>query len=130
MSVYIGSNELNGYETIEELTDPLRDYARQLRARGTKVLVFTLPNRTVRDSVDHQHNKLRKQMKAIFENADWIDGFVDFAGDPIMGRDDAPLNSDLYKDGLHATSYGHSLYYDAYAPVMDRVVAKQHPVRK
>ena len=130
VSVYIGANDLGSYPTVDAFTDKLRSYAEQLRERGTKVLVFTLPNKLVKGGTDHNHNNLRKQLKPIFEGADWIDGYVDFAGHSVMGADSAPLDIKLFKDGIHATSYGHKLYFETYAPALDRVVSKQHPARK
>ena len=130
VSLYIGANDLHSYNSSSEFIQKLKDYTNSLRERGTKVLVFTLPNRTLRGEIDHQHNKLRKEFKAIFDQADWIDGYVDFAGHPVMGTDDAPLNPTLYRDGLHATPYGHQRYFEVYEPAMDRVIAARHPQRQ
>ena len=130
VSIYIGVNDLSSFDTTTEFSEKLKSYASQLRSRGTKVLAFTLPNRLVKGQIDERHNEMRKELSAILKKADWIDGYADFAGHPVMGADSAPLDTNLFRDGVHATNYGHSLYFEAYEPAMDRVLSASHPSRE
>ena len=130
VSIYIGMNDLSSFSSVDEFVSRLEAYVSELRSRGTKVLAFTLPNRLVRGEIDERHNEMRKKLAAIIRQADWIDGYADFAGHPIMGADSAPLDTNLFKDGIHATDYGHSLYFQAYEPAMDKALSAIHPSRK
>jgi lysophospholipase L1-like esterase len=131
VSVYIGSNDLGGYSTVDSFAYKLRLFAEPLRQRGIKVLFATLPGRATGSvDFDANHNRLRKQMAQVFASASWLDGYADFAAHPVMGTDDAPRNTELFADGLHATPLGHNYLFQAYKPSMDAVIAASAPARR
>lgn len=103
VSIYIGSNDLSSFPTTEAFVVELKKYVDAIRADGARVVVCTLLAHQLGIPDDARYNAMRKEFGEIMRQADWVDGIADFEADPVMGTDEAPLNPELFKDGVHPT---------------------------
>ena len=108
LTVFIGANDLGGYPSGRAYVDTLFSYLAPFRAAGTKIAVATILARRVPTSPIHdaKHNTNRIEANNLIRAAVGveIDAVIDFAADPVMGTDDAPLDKTLFYDGLHPTN--------------------------
>lgn len=110
LTVLIGANDLGTYvyPTGKAYTDALFAYVAPFRAAGTKVAVATILARRAPTTVayDAIHNARRVEANKLIRAAvgKQIDAVIDFAADPVMGTDSAPLDTTLYLDGVHPTN--------------------------
>jgi hypothetical protein len=108
LTVFIGANDLGGYPSGRAYIDTLFAYLAPFREAGTKIAVATILARQVPTSpvYDARHNSNRIEANNLIRAAVGaeIDAVIDFAADPVMGTDSAPLDKTLFYDGLHPTN--------------------------
>lgn len=107
LTVLIGANDLQGASGAREWLEQLWRYTARFKAAGIKVAVATLLPINIPDQPRYTavHAERRQVVNAEIRAAvgHEIDAVIDFAADPAMGPDQAPLDKTLYKDGLHPT---------------------------
>lgn len=123
LTVFIGANGFGpDAATYAAL---VLEYVAPFRALGTKVYVGTvLPRNIAGDPMTPElRNAERRKYAEIMqlEVGKGIDGIIDFGRAPIVGDDGAPLNRQIYVDGLHPTTRdynggigGHDYLFDVY----------------
>lgn len=136
VTVFVGANDLGKAASAQAWVDRILAYVAPIRARGTKVLVASNLARQVPTSpaFDANHNLLREQVAVLLKAqvGKGIDGVIDFAGHPIVGQISAPLNTQLFSDGLHPTDRnfrnstgGHDYLYDVYRLAVEPLLTRQ-----
>lgn len=136
VTVFIGANDLGKAASAQAWVDRILAYVAPIRTRGTKVLVATNLARQVpaTPAFDANHNLLRDQVAVLLKAqvGKGIDGVIDFAGHPIMGQISAPLNTQLFGDGLHPTDRnfrnstgGHDYLYEVYRFAVEPLLPRQ-----
>ncbi|MBY9062903.1 SGNH/GDSL hydrolase family protein [Sphingomonas yunnanensis] len=107
LTVLIGANDLQGASGARAWLEQLFRYTARFKAAGVTVAVGTLLPVNMPDQPHYTsiHNERRQIVNAELRAAvgHEIDAVIDFAADPVMGPDTAPLDKALYKDGLHPT---------------------------
>jgi lysophospholipase L1-like esterase len=133
VTVFIGANDLGSAPSAQDYFDRLVAYAAPIRARGSKVWIATnLPiNFPGNATYTNKHNALRGPVADLLKQAigKQIDGVIDFGGDPVMGQLTAPMNGQLYHDGVHPTERGfhggmggHDYLYAIYEQTMKQAL--------
>ncbi len=130
LTLFIGANDFG--DDPANYADRVFKYAEPFRAMGTKVYVATLLPKAKSDgTISAERNHARRVYAQIIEDAvgTKIDGIIDFGRHEIMGHDGAPLNLQLYKDGLHPTWRGHGGGYgghdyllEIYTPIVEKAI--------
>ncbi|MGK6322569.1 SGNH/GDSL hydrolase family protein [Sphingomonas sp. DT-51] len=107
LTVLIGANDLQGASGARAWLEQLWRYTARFKAAGIKVAVGTLLPINIPEQPRYTalHAERRQIVNAEIRAAvgHEIDAVIDFAADPVMGPDAAPLDKTLYKDGLHPT---------------------------
>ncbi len=107
LTVLIGANDLQAAGGARAWLEQLFRYTARFKAAGVTVAVGTLLPVNIPDQPRYTsvHNERRQIVNAELRAAvgHEIDAVIDFAADPAMGPDTAPLDKALYKDGLHPT---------------------------
>ena len=127
LTVFIGANDFG--DNAKGYADKVFAYVKPFREMGTKVYIGTiLPKlKATTKMPDPVRNEARREYAQIMQDAvgTKIDGVFDFGGHPIIGQDGAPLNLQLFKDGLHPTwrnhggGYGgHDYLFEVYEKTM------------
>ncbi|MBW6527223.1 SGNH/GDSL hydrolase family protein [Sphingomonas sp. RHCKR7] len=110
LTVLIGANDLQAASGARAWLEQLFRYTARFKAAGVTVAVGTLLPVNMPDQPRYTslHNERRQTVNAELRAAvgHEIDAVIDFAADPVMGPDTAPLDKALYKDGLHPTDGG------------------------
>lgn len=110
LTVLIGANDLQAAGGARAWLEQLFRYTARFKAAGVTVAVGTLLPINMPDQPRYTsvHNERRQIVNAELRAAvgHEIDAVIDFAADPVMGPDTAPLDKTLYKDGLHPTDGG------------------------
>lgn len=110
LTVLIGANDLQAAGGARAWLEQLFRYTARFKAAGVTVAVGTLLPINIPDQPRYTsvHNERRQIVNAELRAAvgHEIDAVIDFAADPVMGPDTAPLDKTLYKDGLHPTDGG------------------------
>lgn len=110
LTVLIGANDLQAAGGARAWLEQLFRYTARFKAAGVTVAVGTLLPINMPDQPHYTsvHNERRQIVNAELRAAvgHEIDAVIDFAADPVMGPDTAPLDKTLYKDGLHPTDGG------------------------
>jgi len=110
LTVLIGANDLQAGGGARAWLEQLFRYTARFKAAGVTVAVGTLLPINIPDQPRYTsvHNERRQIVNAELRAAvgHEIDAVIDFAADPVMGPDTAPLDKTLYKDGLHPTDGG------------------------
>lgn len=123
VSVFIGANDLTGYGSAAGYVAELRSYVEQIRATGAKVLVSTnLPQSNVDVNFTVEFNRRRAEIAALIRAANWVDGIIDYAADPVMGPDRAAADKTLIGDGVHPTDLGQQNLARIYSARVNPVV--------
>jgi lysophospholipase L1-like esterase len=110
LSIFAGTNDINGGSTDVQTESALTAYVQQARAMapaGTKVICgTTLP----RNTFSPQQETYRQNYNAFIRSGGpGCDAVADFAADPIMGNPSNVTNTAYFVDGTHPTSLGYSL---------------------
>lgn len=126
LTVLIGANDFGYTDDPNAYVDKMFAYVAPFRAAGTKVAVATLLPTSINPATDPIRNVRRAQANALIRAGvgTAIDAVIDFAADPVMGGDEASLNTLLYHDGVHPTTLGQATLAGPYKVALDGLFAK------
>lgn len=99
---------------VQATYDQHRAYCQARRALGFRVLIGTGISRNQELFYGTPTNFTHAQMTQLNDlirdtYREFADGVVDFAAVPELGREDAPLNTTYFWDGVHLTGAGYAL---------------------
>lgn len=107
LTVLVGINDFAFGDSVPTFLAQLSGYLDARIAAGWRVIVCTL----LPDTADIGANAWRNTANATIITWAGVhaNAICDFGGNPVMGPDNAPLDTLLYSDGVHPTIYGQGL---------------------
>jgi lysophospholipase L1-like esterase len=126
LTILIGANDLTSYPNAAAWVAVLQSYVEARRAAGWKVAVSTVLPKNSPAANYAAHNTYRATANATIRGwpaAGICDAVIDYAADPVMGVDTAPLDGAIWHtdDGLHPNAQGQINLEVIYRAVVDNM---------